>query len=163
MSISMIRGQNARRVVDAGVELSSTAAGLDDVIGGQVRAINQMNESWNGSAANTAIAAAYRNVQQQYLEHQKLAALAAAMESGGEDLDGLRTVLLTWVDCAVAMFDVSDAGVVSPRPPNDTAAVGVHRGHLHEDHPATYRSLPDDGRNRRGRYRSDQLRMAAGK
>ncbi|PRC60157.1 hypothetical protein C6A85_19760, partial [Mycobacterium sp. ITM-2017-0098] len=70
---------------------------------------------------NAAVSAAYRSLQRQYLEHEKLAALATAMTSGGENLCALRTVLPAWVDCAAGMFDVSDAGVVTPRPPNDTA------------------------------------------
>ncbi|PRC61259.1 hypothetical protein C6A85_10720, partial [Mycobacterium sp. ITM-2017-0098] len=42
------------------------------------------------SAANAAVSAAYRSLQRQYLEHEKLAALATAMTSGGENLCALR-------------------------------------------------------------------------
>lgn len=117
----MIRAQNPQGVVDAGNDLGGKAAALDALIGEQVRAVNRMRESWFGRAANAAVAKAYRNIQAQYLEHEKLAALARAMQSGGGNLAGIRTVLLAWVDSASAMFDVSDAGVVTPRPPNNTA------------------------------------------
>ena len=121
MSIAMIRAQNPQGLVFAGTDLAGKAATLDGVIGEQVRALSQMKQSWFGSAANAAAARAYRNIQRQHLEHEKLAALAKAMTSGGDNLCALRTVLLVWVDSAAAMFDVSDAGVVTPRPPNDTA------------------------------------------
>lgn len=83
MSISMIRGQEPQRVVDSGHDLSGEASMLDGLIGEQVRAANRMRESWFGRAATAAAAKAYRNIQQEYLEHEKVVALAAAMQSGG--------------------------------------------------------------------------------
>ncbi|VEG57566.1 conserved secreted protein [Mycolicibacterium aurum] len=121
MSIAMIRGQNPHGVVDAGHAQQTRAGELDREIGEQVRALNRMKDSWFGSAASAAVSAAYRHLQKQYLEHEKLAALATAMTSGGENLGAIRAVLLAWVDSAEAMFEVSDAGVVTTRPPNDTA------------------------------------------
>ena len=121
MSISLIRAQNPQGVVDAGMTEQRKAADLDALIGEQVRALNKLRENWQGTAANAAIAKAYRDIQKQHLQHEKLAALAAAMQSGGHALDACRDVLLTWVEIASSMFDVSDAGVVTPRPPNDTA------------------------------------------
>ena len=81
----------------------------------------RQKQDWSGSAANAAVAAAYRNIQHQHWQHEKLAALANAMKSGGGTLVAVRDVLLAWVDIASTLFDVSDAGVVTPRPPNDTA------------------------------------------
>ncbi|MDG4665830.1 DUF4185 domain-containing protein [Mycobacterium sp. 236(2023)] len=121
MSISMIRAQNPQGVVYAGHDLDTKAVSLDEQIGEQVRALNQLKENWSGSAANAAVATAYRNIQQQYWQHEKLAALAKAMQSGGASLVAVRDVLLTWVDIASTLFDVSDAGVVTAKPPNDTA------------------------------------------
>ncbi|WP_111511245.1 DUF4185 domain-containing protein [Mycobacterium kyogaense] len=121
MSISMIRAQEPQRVVDSGHDLSRTASMLDGLIGEQVRAANRMRESWFGRAATGAAAKSYRNIQQEYLEREKLVALAAAMQSGGEAMVAIRSVLLTWVGIAASMFDVSDAGVVTVRAPNDTA------------------------------------------
>ncbi|WP_185976096.1 DUF4185 domain-containing protein [Mycolicibacterium sp. 018/SC-01/001] len=117
----MIRAQEPQRVVDAGRTLTEKASALDVLIGEQVRAANAMRESWFGRAATAAAAKAYRNIQQEYLEHEKLAALAAAMRSGGAAMVAIRAVLLAWAGIAAAMFDVSDAGVVTPRPPNDSA------------------------------------------
>lgn len=121
MSISMIRAQNPQGVVDAGSAEQVKADALDSAIGEQVRALNKLKQSWFGGGANAAVAKAYRDIQKQHLEHEKLAALAKAMQSGGANLVAIRTVLLAWVDSASAMFDVSDAGVVTARPPNDTA------------------------------------------
>ncbi|MEW5808010.1 MAG: DUF4185 domain-containing protein [Actinomycetota bacterium] len=121
MSISMIRVQQPQSVVAAGQKLSGEASALDGLIGEQVRAANRMRESWFGRAATAAAAKAYRNIQQEYLEHEKLVALAAAMQSGGAAMVAIRSVLLTWVGIAASMFDVSDAGVVTVRAPNDTA------------------------------------------
>ena len=121
MSISLIRAQNPQGVVDAGMAEQRKAADLDALIGEQVRALNKLRENWQGKGANAAIAKAYRDIQKQHLQHEKLAALAAAMQSGGHALDACRDILLTWVEIASSMFDVSDAGVVTPRPPNDTA------------------------------------------
>lgn len=121
MSISMIRAQNPQGVVDAGSALSDKAATVDALIGEQVRALNTLRENWSGRAANAASASAYRALQRQHLRHEKLVALAAAMQSGGASMTNLRSVLLIWVDIAASMFEVSDAGVVSVRPPNDTA------------------------------------------
>jgi hypothetical protein len=121
MSISLIRAQNPQGLVDAGMTEQRKAADLDALIGEQVRALNKLRENWQGTAANAAIAKAYRDIQKQHLQHEKLAALAAAIQSGGHALDACRDVLLTWVEIASSMFDVSDAGVVTPLPPNDTA------------------------------------------
>ncbi len=121
MSISMIRAQNPQGVVHAGHDLTAKAAALDELIGEQVRALNLQKEHWSGSAATAAVASAYRSLQKQYLEHEKLAALAKAMQSGGGALVSVRDVLLAWVDIASTLFDVSDAGVVTSKPPNDTA------------------------------------------
>ncbi|MEH3140314.1 MAG: DUF4185 domain-containing protein [Mycobacterium kyogaense] len=121
MSISMIRAQQPQRVVDSGHDLSRKASMLDGLIGEQVRAANRMRESWFGRATKAAAAKSYRDIQQEYLEHEKLVALAAAMQSGGEAMVAIRSVLLTWVGIAASMFDVSDAGVVTARAPNDTA------------------------------------------
>ena len=121
MTISMIRAQEPQRVVDSGHDLSRKASMLDGLIGEQVRAANRMRESWFGRAATAAAAKSYRNIQQEYLEYEKLVALAAAMQSGGGAMVAIRSVLLTWVGIAASMFDVSDAGVVTVRAPNDTA------------------------------------------
>lgn len=121
MSISVIRAQNPQEVVYAGGDLATKASALDELVGEQVRALNQLKQDWSGSAANAAVAAAYRNIQHQHWQHEKLAALANAMKSGGGTLVAVRDVLLAWVDIASTLFDVSDAGVVTPRPPNDTA------------------------------------------
>lgn len=121
MSISMIRAQRPQGVVDAGQELRGKAATLDGSIGEQVRAANKLRESWFGRAATAAAAKAYRNIQQEYLEHEKLTALAAAIQSGGAAMVAIRSVLLAWVGIAASMFDVSDAGVVTARSPNDSA------------------------------------------
>src|SRR5690606_20374312 len=112
MSISMIRAQNPQGVVDAGSALSDKAATLDALIGEQVRALNTLRENWSGRAANAASASAYRALQRQHLRHEKLVALAAAMQSGGASMSNLRSVLLIWVDIASSMFEVSDVGVV---------------------------------------------------
>lgn len=121
MSISVIRAQTPQEVVYAGGDLATKASALDELVGEQVRALNQLKQDWSGSAANAAVAAAYRNIQHQHWQHEKLAALANVMKSGGGALVAVRDVLLAWVDIASTLFDVSDAGVVTPRPPNDTA------------------------------------------
>jgi hypothetical protein len=121
MSISMIRAQNPQGVVVAGIAEQRKAAELDAIIGDQVRAVNKLRENWHGRGANAATAKAYRDIQKQHLAHEKLAALAGAMQSGGHALGACRDVLLTWVQIASSLFDVSDAGVVTARPPNDTA------------------------------------------
>ncbi|PRC43456.1 hypothetical protein C6A85_000000105270, partial [Mycobacterium sp. ITM-2017-0098] len=90
MSIAMIREQHPQGVVNAGHLQQTKAGALDREIGEQVRALNRMTDSWFGSAANAAVSAAYRSLQRQYLEHEKLAALATAMTSGGENLCALR-------------------------------------------------------------------------
>lgn len=121
MSISMIRAQNPQGVVHSGGDLATKAAALDTQIGDQVRALNRMKESWFGSAANSAVATAYRNIQQQHRQHELLKARADVLEGDGSRMVALRDVLLTWVQIASSLLDVSDAGVVTPRPPNDTA------------------------------------------
>lgn len=122
MTISMIRAQNPQGVVTDGYLLTLRADDLDEAIGVQVRALGTLEGSWHGEAANVARARAYRNIQSQHRLHEILAALANAMQSGGGALVTLRQSLLSWVDSVTATFDVSDAGVVSPRPPNNTAA-----------------------------------------
>ncbi|AFM18972.1 hypothetical protein Mycch_4258 [Mycolicibacterium chubuense NBB4] len=121
MSISMIRAQNPQGVVDAGTELSGKAAALDGLIGEQVRAVNRLRQSWFGRAANAAVARAYRDIQRQHLQHELIQARADALSAGGAGMVAGRSVVLAWVAIARSMFDVSDAGVVTPRPPNDTA------------------------------------------
>jgi hypothetical protein len=121
MSISLIRAQNPQGVVTDGYILSLKAKELDELIGVQVRALRQLDGTWQGRAANAARNRAYRDIQRQHLLHEVMAAFASAMQSGGAQLVKIREVLLAWVDAAAAMFDVSDAGVVTTRPPNNTA------------------------------------------
>jgi hypothetical protein len=121
MSISLIRAQNPQGVVTDGYILSLKAKDLDELIGDQVRALRELEANWTGSAANAARARAYRDIQRQHRMHEILAALAAAMQSGAAALVQIRQTLLAWVESVSATFDVSDAGVVTPRPPNDTA------------------------------------------
>ena len=121
MSISLIRAQNPQAVVTDGYILSLAAKDLDELIGDQVRALRELEGSWQGNAANAARARAYRDIQRQHRLHEILAALADAMQSGAAALVQIRETLLAWVDSVSATFDVSDAGVVTPRPPNDTA------------------------------------------
>ena len=121
MSISLIRAQNPQAVVTDGYILSLAAKDLDELIGDQVRALRELERSWQGDAANAARARAYRDIQRQHRLHEILAALADAMQSGAAALVQIRQTLLAWVDSVSATFDVSDAGVVTPRPPNDTA------------------------------------------
>jgi len=94
MTISMIRAQNPQGVVDGGVAQQAKADALDATIRDQVHALNRLRENWQGKAANAAIATAYRNIQAQYLEHEKLAALAKAMQSGGSALATFATCYL---------------------------------------------------------------------
>ena len=121
MSISLIRAQNPQGVVTDGYILSLKAKDLDEVIGDQVRALRELEANWKGEAANAARARAYRDIQRQHRLHQILAAMAAAMQSGAAALVQIRQTLLAWIDSVSGAFDVSDAGVVTPRPPNDTA------------------------------------------
>ncbi len=121
MSISLIRAQNPQAVVTDGYILSLAAKDLDELIGDQVRALHELERGWQGDAANAARARAYRDIQRQHRLHEILAALADAMQSGAAALVQIRQTLLAWVDSVSATFDVSDAGVVTPRPPNDTA------------------------------------------
>jgi hypothetical protein len=121
MSISLIRAQNPQGVVTDGYILSLKAKDLDEAIGDQVRALRELEANWTGNAANAARARAYRDIQRQHRLHEILAAMAAAMQSGAGALVQIRQTLLAWIDSVSGAFDVSDAGVVTPRPPNDTA------------------------------------------
>jgi Domain of unknown function (DUF4185) len=121
MSISLIRAQNPQAVVTDGYILSLKAKDLDELIGDQVRAVRELEATWKGKAANAARARAYRDIQRQHRLHEILAAMASAMQSGAAALVQIRQTLLAWVESVSATFDVSDAGVVTPRPPNDTA------------------------------------------
>jgi Domain of unknown function (DUF4185) len=121
MSISLIRAQNPQGVVNDGYILSVKAKDLDGLVGEQVRALRELDSTWHGRAANAARNRAYRDIERQYLLHEVAAALADAMQTGGAGLVKIREVLLGWVGAASAMFDVSDAGVVTPRAPNNTA------------------------------------------
>jgi hypothetical protein len=121
MSISLIRAQNPQGVVTDGYILSLKAKDLDKLIGNQVRALRELEANWKGEAANAARARAYRDIQRQHRLHEILAAMATAMQSGAAALAQIRQTLIAWVDSVSGMFDVSDAGVVTPRPPNDTA------------------------------------------
>jgi Domain of unknown function (DUF4185) len=121
MSISLIRAQNPQGVVTDGYILSLKAKDLDELIGDQVRAVRELEATWKGKAANAARARAYRDIQRQHRLHEILAAMASAMQSGAAALVQARQTLLAWVESVSATFDVSDAGVVTPRPPNDTA------------------------------------------
>lgn len=121
MGIATIRAQNPQGVVNAGYDEETKASGLDTLIGNQVRAVNHLRENWRGDAANAATARAYREIQKQHLLHETLAALAVAMQNGGKSLVTDREALLIWVDVASTMFNVSDDGVVTVHPPNDTA------------------------------------------
>jgi Domain of unknown function (DUF4185) len=121
MSISLIRAQNPQGVVTDGYILSLKAKDLDELIGDQVRAVRELEATWKGKAANAARARAYRDIQRQHRLHEILAAMASAMQSGAAALVQIRQTLLAWVESVSATFDVSDAGVVTPRPPNDTA------------------------------------------
>jgi hypothetical protein len=121
MSISLIRAQNPQGVVTDGYILALKAKDLDELIGDQVRALRELEANWQGEAANAARARAYRDIQRQHRMHEILEALAAAMQSGAAALVQIRQALLTWVESVSATFDVSDAGVVTPRPPNNTA------------------------------------------
>ena len=121
MSISLIRAQNPQGVVTDGYILSLKAQDLDEAIGDQVRALRELEANWKGNAANAARVRAYRDIQRQHRLHEILAAMAAAMQSGAGALVQIRQTLLSWIDSVSGAFDVSDAGVVTPRPPNDTA------------------------------------------
>lgn len=115
----MIRAQSPQTVVDGGFDMTRKAERVDDLIGSQVRAVQELEANWQGEAANAARGRAYQNIQRQHRLHEILAATANAMINGGRNLVTVRGVLLHWVSTLSKMFDVSDDGVVTPRPPLD--------------------------------------------
>lgn len=122
MSISMIRAQDPQAITDGGFAMNGKADRLDQLIGDQVRALHRLEDSWHGKAANAARGRAYQNLQRQHRLHEILAATATAMLTGGRTLVTVREALLHWVGTISKMFDVSDDGVVTPRPPLDKGA-----------------------------------------
>ncbi len=122
LSILKIRGTNPLTVVDGGRDLKRKAQDLDELIGKQVHAVQELEQDWKGKAANAARGAAYRNIEHQHRFHEITDAMATAMIAGGQILAILRDALLNWVSTVSQMFNVADDGVVTTRPPQTGAA-----------------------------------------
>jgi len=52
LSILKIRGTNPLTLVDGGRDLKRKAEGLDELIGKQVHAVQELEQEWKGKAAN---------------------------------------------------------------------------------------------------------------
>lgn len=122
MSILKIRGTNPLTVVDGGRDLQRKAQDLDELIGKQVHAVQELEQDWKGKAANAARGQAYRNIEHQHRFHEIIDAMANAMIAGGQTLATLRDALLNWVSTVSQMFNVADDGVVTTRPPRTGGA-----------------------------------------
>lgn len=122
LSILKIRGTNPLTLVDGGRDLKRKAEGLDELIGKQVHAVQELEQEWKGKAANAARGQAYRNIERQHRFHEITDAMATAMIAGGQVLATLRDVLLNWVSTVSQMFNVADDGVVTTRPPRTGGA-----------------------------------------
>ncbi|WP_141772199.1 MULTISPECIES: DUF4185 domain-containing protein [unclassified Mycobacterium] len=122
MSILKIRGTNPLTLVDGGRDLKRKAEALDELIGKQVHAVQELEQDWKGKAANAARGQAYRNIEHQHRFHEITDAIATAMIAGGQILATLRDVLLNWVSTVSQMFNVADDGVVTTRPPRTGGA-----------------------------------------
>jgi hypothetical protein len=118
LSILKIRGTNPLIVVDGGRDLKRKAEDLDELIGKQVHAVQELEQGWKGKAANAARGQAYRNIEHQHRFHEITDAMAMAMIAGGQNLATLRDVLLNWVSTVSQMFNVADDGVVTTRAPS---------------------------------------------
>ncbi|BBZ55809.1 hypothetical protein MPHO_28010 [Mycolicibacterium phocaicum] len=122
LSILKIRGTNPLTVVDGGRDLQRKAQDLDELIGKQVHAVQELEQDWKGKAANAARGQAYRNIEHQHRFHEIIDAMANAMIAGGQTLATLRDALLNWVSTVSQMFNVADDGVVTTRPPRTGGA-----------------------------------------
>ncbi|SHW61159.1 Uncharacterised protein [Mycobacteroides abscessus subsp. abscessus] len=90
LSILKIRGTNPLTLVDGGRDLKRKAEGLDELIGKQVHAVQELEQEWKGKAANAARGQAYRNIEHQHRFHEIIDAMATAMIAGGQVLATLR-------------------------------------------------------------------------
>jgi hypothetical protein len=70
LSILKIRGTNPLTLVDRGRDLKRKAEELDELIGKQVHAVQELEQEWKGKAANAARGQAYRNIERQHRFHE---------------------------------------------------------------------------------------------
>lgn len=117
VTVSTVQASQPQRLIASAADLGTKISALDAVTTDQRRALAHLRESWQGQAANAAIARAEQNLNQQEELRARLAALQRALQSGGSQLDSTRTGLLAVVGVLrAAGWRVADDGTATPPP-----------------------------------------------
>ena len=117
MSVSTVEASHPERLVDAAGQLGGKIAQLDTVMADQRRALTELRASWEGQAADAAVARAERDLDRQEALRARLMALQTALQSGGAQLSSTRTAVMSVVNMLRgAGWQVADDGTATAPP-----------------------------------------------
>ncbi|MFY1621388.1 hypothetical protein, partial [Micromonospora sp. WMMD736] len=117
MSLSTVEASQPERLVSAAAAIGGKIAQLDGAMAEQRQALAQLRGSWEGQAANAAIAKAEQNLNKQEELRARLSALQSALQSGGSQLSSTKRAVLSLVNTLRATgWQVADDGTATAPP-----------------------------------------------
>ncbi|TRW78544.1 alpha/beta hydrolase [Mycolicibacterium sp. 018/SC-01/001] len=115
VSISVVRGTQPAKLVDAAAELGRTYTEVQTVIAGERETLSHLQDHWKGAAAEAAIARGLKDIAIQERTAMRLQQLQSALQNAGLQMGALRDTLLDLVSSIEKMgFSVADDGTVTP-------------------------------------------------
>ncbi len=114
MTISAVKASDPARLADGAAQLRGVVKQLDELIFDEQRALHQLGDGWEGTAADAAKAKGDSLVQQHEALKTRLTAMQSALESAGTSLTALRGTIIGMVQQVFALGGtVSDDGTAS--------------------------------------------------
>lgn len=113
--MSTVRASQPQALIDAAGEMGGKIDALQAVIDGERTQLERLQNAWEGDAAAAAVAKGRQLIAEQEKFRARLVQMQTALRDGGEQLDALRSAIVTMADTLAAMgFSVADDGTVTP-------------------------------------------------
>ncbi|OMB96185.1 hypothetical protein A5733_12260 [Mycobacterium sp. NS-7484] len=114
VTISAVTASNPTAFSDSATQLQGKIDRLEELIGRQKHVLAGLAADWKGTAADAALAAGNKNLQQLVDLQSRLANIQTALKSGESNLTPLRTEILNVSKQAMSLgANVSDDGTVT--------------------------------------------------
>ncbi|MFL0240204.1 alpha/beta hydrolase [Mycobacterium sp. SMC-17] len=114
MTISAVQASDPARLADGAAQLRGDVKQLDELIFDERRALHQLGEAWEGTAADAAKAKGDALVQQHEALKSRLTSMQSTLESAGTSLTTLRGTITGMVQQVFALGGtVSDDGTAT--------------------------------------------------